>query len=157
MKRTHAIAVFSLLMIAAGGAHAGPPSARQAIEPLVAKMSQAANAHDTDAYMALFQTSSNLVFAIDGRIIRGWDALRTQQLVWWKNGKSDVVYTATATPEFDMLAPAAVLVTQQMSSRRTGTDGKPSLGTFVVTSVWKRLPEGWHIVYAHESWARPPG
>lgn len=138
-------------------AHAGPPPARQAIEPLVTKMSQAANRHDTDAYMALFRKSPNLVFAIDGRIIRGWDALRAQQLAWWKNGKSDAVYSATAAPEFDTLAPGTVLVTQQMSSRRTGTDGKPSLGTFVVTSVWKRLPEGWRIVYGHESWARPPG
>lgn len=157
MKRTHAIAVFSLLMITAGAVHAAPPSASQAVEPLVTKMSQAANRHDTGAYMALFQKSPNLIFAIDGRIIRGWAALRAQQLAWWKNGKSDAVYTATAAPEFDTLAPDTVLVTQQMSSRRTGAGGKTSLGTFVVTSVWKRLPEGWRIVYSHESWARPPG
>ena len=157
MKRAHAIAVFSLLMIAAGAVHAAPPSAREAVEPLVTKMSQAANAHDTDAYMALFRKSPNLIFAIDGRIIRGWDALHAQQLAWWKNGKSDAVYSATAAPEFNALAPGIVLVTQQMSSRRTGTDGKTSFGTFVVTSVWKRLREGWRIVYGHESWARPPG
>ncbi len=123
----------------------------------MAKMGTAANAHDSDAYMAFFRKSPDLLFAINGRIIRGWDALHVQQLKWWKDGKSDAVYTATAAPVFDTLAPDAVLVTEQLSSRRTGADGKTSVGTFVVTSVWKRLPEGWRIVYGHESWAKPPG
>jgi hypothetical protein len=27
----------------------------------------------------------------------------------------------------------------------------------VVTYIWKKLPQGWRIIYGHESWARPPG
>jgi len=26
-----------------------------------------------------------------------------------------------------------------------------------VTYVWQRLPQGWRIVYGHESWKKPPG
>ena len=158
MKRPLAfVATAGMLVAGAVFAQSASSPAEQAIRPLMAKMRAAAYAHDADAFMAFFQKSPNLMFAIDGRIIRGWDALRAQQLTWWKNGKSDVVYTATVAPVFDTLAPGTVLVTQQMSSRRTGTGGKPSLGTFVVTSIWKHLPEGWRIVYGHESWARPPG
>lgn len=157
MKTLQALAVRILVVLAGGSVHAASPSPQQQVQPFVAASVEAANAHDTDSYMALFQKSSNLVFAIDGRIIRGWDGLHAQQLIWWKNGKSDAVYTVTAAPEFDTLASDTVLVTQLFSSRRTGADGKPSVGTAVVTSVWKRLPEGWRIVYAHESWVRPSG
>ena len=157
MKTLRAFAAFAVLMIVACPVRAVSPSPQEQVQPLVDASERAANAHDTDAYMAYLQKSPDLVFAFNGQIIRGWDKLHAQQLVWWKNGKSDAVYTATAAPEFDTLAPDTVLVTQQMYSRRTGTDGKPSLGTFVVTSVWKHLPEGWRIVYAHESWARPSG
>lgn len=157
MKKFLVFPVLALLVAVCSSAFAASPSPQQQVQPLVAATERAANAHDTDAYMAFFQKSQDLVFAIDGRTIRGWDALHAQQLIWWKNGKSDVVYTATAAPQFDTLAPDTVLVTQQMSSHRTGVDGKPSSGTFVVTSVWKHLPEGWRIVYGHESWARPAG
>lgn len=157
MKTTYTLAASALLVILSCPIFAASPSPQEQVQPLVDASERAANAHDTDAYMAYLRKSPDLVFAINGQIIRGWDKLREQQRVWWKNGKSDVVYTATAAPEFDTLAPDTVLVTQQLSSRRTGTDGKPSLGAFVVTSVWKHLPEGWRIVYAHESWARPAG
>lgn len=157
MKTLPLLAIWILVVLACSSVQAASPSPREQVQPLVDATERAANAHDTDAYMALFQKSPNLVFAIDGRIVRGWEALHAQQLIWWKNGKSDVVYAATAAPEFDTLASDTVLVTQPLSSRRTGTDGKPSIGTFVVTSVWKHLPEGWRIVYAHESWARPAG
>jgi ketosteroid isomerase-like protein len=157
MKALRAFAAFAVLMIVACPVRAASPSLQQQVQPLVDASERAANAHDTDAYMAYFRKSPDLVFAFNGQIVRGWDALHAQQLIWWKNGKSDVVYTATAAPEFDTLAPDTVLVTQQLTSRRTGADGKPSSGTFVVTSVWKHLPEGWRIVYAHESLARPAG
>lgn len=157
MKPLHTLTAFALLVTLGGAARAAASSPQQQVRPLVDASERAANAHDTDAYMAFFRKSTNLVFAINGRIIRGWEALHAQQSIWWKHGKSDVVYTATAAPIFDTLAHDTVLVTEQMSSHRTGTDGKPSIGTFVVTSVWKHLPEGWRIVYGHESWAKPPG
>jgi len=34
-----------------------------------------------------------------------------------------------------------------------GPDGKPVEKDFVVTTVWKHLPEGWRVIYGHESWS----
>ena len=157
MKMSQVLFAFALSAVVGGAARAASPAPEQQLRSVVDASERAANAHDTDAYMAFYRKSPALVFVINGHLIRGWNALHAQQAIWWKQGKSDVVYTASAAPEFDTLAPDTVLVTQQLASRRTGADGKPSLGTFVVSSVWKRLPEGWRIVYAYESWARAPG
>ncbi|MHB8679175.1 MAG: YybH family protein [Rudaea sp.] len=156
MKTLHALAAFAALTVAGCHAFAASPSARQSIEPLVAKIFAAANAHDTGAYMAYFEHSPSLIFAFNGRIIRGWDALYAQQLTWWKDGKSDVVYTQSIAPEYEVLGSGTELVTQQISAHRTGADGKPSTGSAVLSSIWKRLPVGWRIVYCHESWITPP-
>ena len=149
---------FAMLLgvLLAGSASAATPpvSVQQQIKTLSDDMARAANAHDTERYMALFAHDPNLVFAINGRVIHGWDALHAQQLKWWRNGKSDVVYTQSGPTELLPLDIDAVVTTQTLSSRRTGPDGKTSTGRFVVTSVWKKLPQGWRIVYGHESWAR---
>jgi len=56
--------------------------------------------------------------------------------------------------EFMLLGADVVVTTQALSSRRTTPDGKIGKGTFVVTYVWRELPQGWRIVYGHESWSR---
>lgn len=56
-----------------------PNSPEQQIRILQRAMDAAANAHDTDRFMAPFLRSDALVFVINGRVIHGWDALRDQQ------------------------------------------------------------------------------
>jgi ketosteroid isomerase-like protein len=97
------------------------------------------------------------VFAINGTVIHGWDALHAQQLKWWRSGKNDVIYTPVGKPEFTELANDIVLTTTTRAARRTLPDGKVSTARFVVTAIWKKLPQGWRIIYGHESWAKPPG
>jgi len=155
MRKLFGFAICACALFAASlGAAAASVSDRQQIQALSDDMARAANAHDTDRYMALFAHDPNLVFAINGRVIHGWDALHAQQLKWWRNGKSDVVYTQSGATGFMPLDADAVVTTQTLSSRRTGPDGKISTGSFVVTSIWKKLPQGWRIVYGHESRAR---
>lgn len=129
-------------------------AAEDQILPLLAEQLTAANAHDTDRFLATYLHSPELIFIANGQIFRGWDNLRDQQLKWWKNGKSDVVYTQESQPEVAVLDPETVLVTQQMTAHRTGPDGKPSDGTAVITTIWRRLPIGWRVTYGHESLAR---
>ncbi|MGH9522558.1 MAG: YybH family protein [Terriglobales bacterium] len=129
-------------------------SAEQQILPLMHEQMLAAKAHDTDRFLATYAHDSTLVFVINGQVIRGYDSLREQQLKWWSQGKSDVVYTQQAPPQFMQLGPKTVLVTAELASRRTLPDGKTSEGTFAVTSIWQRLSDGWRVVYAHESWTR---
>jgi ketosteroid isomerase-like protein len=124
------------------------------IPPLLAEQMLAANAHDTDRFLATYVHSPDLIFIANGKIIRGWDGLRDQQLKWWRNGKSDVVYTRQTQPGIMSLDPQTVLVTEEIAAHRTSPDGKPSTGTFIVTTIWRHLPVGWRVMYGHEPWAR---
>ena len=143
----------SLLVTWPAWAQSKPPATDQ-ILPLLTEQLVAANAHDTDRFLATYLHSPELIFIANGQIFRGWDNLRDQQLKWWKNGKSDVVYTQQLQPEVTVLDSQTVLVTQQMTSRRTLPDGKPTDGTFIISSIWRKLPVGWRVTYGHESDAR---
>lgn len=131
--------------------------AEQAIRPMMASMLRAANEHDTDAFMAAMRRGPDLVFAINGRVIRGWNALRAQQLKWWHDGRSTARYTAGGQPEFMALGPDVEVLTWPLVSHPAAAGGKSAGTAFVVTYIWQRLPVGWRIVYGHESWAAPPG
>lgn len=137
-------------------AQAAPAAAEQVIRPIMARMFRDANAHDTERFMEPFLHSSSLVFAINGVVIRGWDALDTQQLKWWQHGKSNAHYSQDGSIEFMGLAPDIEITTWRLYSRRVQQNGKVSASAFVATYVWRWLPHGWRIVYGHESWANPP-
>lgn len=143
----------SLLVTWPARAQSKSPAADQ-IFPLLTEQLVAANAHDTDRFLATYLHSPELIFVANGQIFRGWDNLRDQQLKWWKNGKSDVVYTQQLQPEVTVLDSQTVLVTQQVTSHRTLPDGKPSEGTAVITTIWRLLPVGWRVTYGHESLVR---
>jgi ketosteroid isomerase-like protein len=87
----------------------------------------------------------------DGKIIHGFEALREQQIKWWKNGKSDVVYTEQGKADIISLDKHTALVTQQLASHRTMPDGRPRENKFVVTSIFTKFPAGWRVTYCHES------
>ena len=131
-----------------------PSSARQQIQAELNAMLSAANAHDTDAFMAPSAHKSSLLFIFNGKVIRGWDALHAQQLQWWQNGKATGTFEAHGADEFMSLDAKSVVTTSSYTSHRIGADGKASTGHFVVTYIWKHLPVGWRIIYGHESWAR---
>lgn len=114
----------------------------------------AANAHDTDRFLATYLHSAELIFIANGQIFRGWKNLRDQQLKWWKNGKSDVAYTEQTEPEITSLDSQTALVTEQVTAHRTSPDGKPTTGEFIFSSIWRKEPAGWRVIYGHESWAR---
>lgn len=155
------LAIVSLLSLAvmtgvAGAVRADSSStkAQKEIAPIMAKMEVAANAHDTDRFLQPFLHDPSLVFVVNGMVIHGWQALHEQQRKWWKHGKSDATYTQVGPTQIQQLAKGLVLTTRSLSSRRTGPDGKTQTGKFAVTEIWRQLPQGWRIIYAHESWQR---
>lgn len=129
--------------------------AEQAIRPLMARMGEAARARDVGAFMAFMLHGPGLVSAINGRVIRGWQALHTEQVKWWSRGQGNSKYSSGGAPEFMALGPDVEIVTLQMIAQYTQPDGKTVTSPFVVTDVWQHLPQGWRIVYSHESWAKP--
>jgi ketosteroid isomerase-like protein len=131
----------------------GKASAPEQLRPLLEELDAAANARDTDRFMALYLRQPALLWVINGEEIHGWDDLRAQQLKWWSGGKSDVVYSDRSAPEFTVLSPDAVIVTEMKAATRTLPDGTTGKREFAVSMVWQKLPEGWRIVYGHESFA----
>jgi len=153
------LAVVSLVAPALSGAQVSTETARsvhEQLDPVLAEMLVAANAHDTDRFMAPYLREPSFVFAINGTIMKGWDAVHAQQLIWWNNGKSDVVYAYDKPAEFTVLDRDAAVVTQPISATRTTPDGKKVTGEIVATTVWQKFPEGWRGVQVHESTAPPP-
>ena len=98
----------------------------------------------------------SFVFVINGTVMNGWDAVRAQQLKWWNNGKSDVVYSYVGEPEFTVLSSDAAVVTERMSARRTLANGQTTTGELAVTMMMQKRPEGWRAVQVHESTVLPP-
>jgi len=129
---------------------------RREIEPLLAEMLAAANAHDTDRFMTAYVRDPSFVFVINGTVMNGWESVRAQQLRWWNNGKSDVVYSYVGEPEFTVLSSDAAVVTERMSAHRTLANGQITTGELAVTMTMQKRPDGWRAVQVHESTAPPP-
>jgi ketosteroid isomerase-like protein len=136
-----------------GTVFAAPPSASapKQIQPLLDEMMLAANAHDTDRFMALYARSPELVVTFDDMTMHGWQVVRDQQLQWWDNGKSNAVYSQSAAPEVTVISATVVATLQSMTVTSITPDGATRSAKVVATSVWKKLPEGWRILVAHES------
>ncbi|TAN04113.1 MAG: hypothetical protein EPN36_09935 [Rhodanobacteraceae bacterium] len=161
MKKTFVAVAIVCVGLLAGSACAESSSspAEQAIRPIMAKMLAAANTHDTDAFMAPMVRSPSLIFAFNGEVIKGWDALHAQQLKWWsrKRNATKYTYAQDGEPGFLALGSDVEVLTWPLVSRWMSADGKTGSSAFVVTYIWQRLPQGWRIVYGHESWQKPPG
>jgi uncharacterized protein (TIGR02246 family) len=143
----------SLLIAGAAAAQSAPASPRRQVEPLLEAMMVAANAHDTDRFLASYLHDSTLVMVFNGAVISGFDSVRTLQLKWWNNGRSDVAYTRRAPARFRVLSPDAVVVTDALRSQRTDSAGVVTHADFAATSIWQKRPEGWRVVAVHESTA----
>jgi len=98
---------------------------------------------------SLLDPSTELIF--NGEPIVGWDAIYAKQREWWQNGKTDVVYVPRGRPDVRLLSPDLAVTTLLMKSTRTMPDGSIKEGNFAVSAIWKKRPEGWRILYAHES------
>ncbi len=125
--------------------------ARSEVAPLLAQMGAAANRHDVEAHVRFYANDSSVTLIFNGTPIVGWENIRDKQREWWKNGKTDVLYTVQGKPDYRVPAPGVVITTIFMKSRRTMRSGKVSEGEFAVSSIWQRRAEGWRVIYSHES------
>jgi ketosteroid isomerase-like protein len=126
-------------------------AARAEILPLFEAMQAAANAHDAEKHVSFYAREPSLLFVINDEAIVGYDALLAKQREWWQGGKTDVAYTLIGKPDFRMPARGLVMVTYFLTSRRTMPDGKTRNTGFGISALWQQRPEGWRIIYAHES------
>jgi ketosteroid isomerase-like protein len=124
---------------------------QQQVTPLLAEMEASANAHDTDRHLAAFSRDSALTFIINGELILGWDALRERQRQWWNCGKATGVYEYLGEPTWKVLGKDLGLTTHLIAARASLPDGQVHERQLAFTALWSRWPEGWRIIYAHES------
>jgi len=148
------LASLSLMVLPVRAQSSNSAAIESQLKPLMDEQAAAANAHDTDRFLRTYLHAPQTIFIVNGETVRGFDALHAQQLKWWKDGKSDVVYREVEQREFLALDHDAVLTTQHLSAHGTGADGRPRDNHGVLSSLWRRTPDGWRVTYAHESWSR---
>ena len=155
------IALLSALSVPAGIGRASEPApnaeeqAKTEVARSLAEMGAAANAHDVERHVAFYARDSFVTLIVNGEPITGWEAIRDRQREWWKNGKTDVVYEVNGRPQFLVLAPDVMLTTLFMIRRRHVDGGVSDIG-LAVSAIWKKRPEGWRVIYSHESMSRVP-
>jgi ketosteroid isomerase-like protein len=152
MKKLSLYVFVSALSLLTGFARASESAGvRGEIQPLLDELLSAANAHDTDRFLALYLHTSDLVTVYNGVTTLGWDEARAIQFKVWNGGKSEVVYSQDGAEQFTVLGSNDVVVTEPLAAERKLADGRISHTKFVATMVWEKRPEGWRIVQAHES------
>jgi len=124
---------------------------KSAIKPFLAELEASANAHDTDRHMAVYSKDPALTFVFNGEVVRGWDQLCEVQRRWWNDGNVKGSYTYLGDPIFELLGDDAALTTFLIEARRETEDGTRESRTLAYSALWRRLPEGWRITFAHES------
>ena len=124
---------------------------RKQVAALIAELLASANAHDTDRHCAVYARDAALIFIVNGEVIRGWDAYRERQRQWWDNGRATGLYEYRGEPAYEALGDDLGLTTAVIVARAELPDGQIRQRELVASALWKRRPEGWRIVYAHES------
>ena len=148
-----------LTLLTAAWVHPGfaaePSSdARAEVAAALKGMGEAANAHDVERHVGYYAHIPGVTLIVDGEPLVGWDTIRDKQKEWWNNGKTDVVYEIKGPPEVVQLSPTVVVTTLLMKAHRTLPSGEVKESGFAVSAVWQKRPEGWKVVYSHESSSR---
>lgn len=148
----HLAGAMLLAISARAAAGAEQPSAQQrAVAAELKDMGAAANAHDVDRHVAHYAHDPGVTLIVNGERIVGWDNIRRRQQQWWNNGRTDVIYQPDMPPQFLDLAAGMVLSTLYMTAHRTTDAGQGRDNHMAVSAIWKKLPEGWRVIYSHES------
>lgn len=124
------------------------------VAPHLRLMCDTANRHDVDGHVGCYARDPTVTLVMNGVSIVGWESIREKQVEWWQHGKTKVVYTPQGEPIYHVLSASAVISTLSMKSQRPNESGQTVEGFFVVSSVWCKRPEGWRVIYAHESTTR---
>jgi len=150
---------FGVIGLAPASAPAAPLSMSQRVRaeimPSFEAMQAAANVHDADAHVAFFARDPNVIFVAGDHRIVGWRAILDQQRKWWPDGRiragGEPPYKLVEGPDFIVLDPRAALLSFILDAPKTNPDGTRIDRTLAVSQLWRKRPEGWRVIYAHES------
>ncbi|MCW2414225.1 ketosteroid isomerase-like protein [Sphingobium sp. B8D3A] len=111
-------------------------------------MISAAEKLDADDFMRSYWQSPSLVITFDGETMRGWDVILSEQRKWWSDKNAGIKFKEGRPAEIVSQGNDVATSIQWMNVTDAGHK-KP--GKLVITSVWRKLPEGWRVVLAHET------
>ena len=144
MSRLAAAIGFALVI------HASPSLASTPVDEVrtvIAAMNKAAEELDADEFMRSYWDSPDLVITFDGQTMRGWTTILGEQRRWWSDKSAGITFKEERAPEIVAQSDDIVTSIQWMKVAKAGS--KPS--QLVITSVWKKVPQGWRVVVAHET------
>lgn len=144
--RSLSTAITLVLMLYSSPLQASTPADQ--VRSAIAGMNRAAEKLDADEFMRGYWQSPDLAITFDGETMRGWSTILGEQRKWWSDKQAGTTFAEQRPPE--VIAQDGNIVTSiQWMSVTNAANKKPS--RLVITSVWRRLPEGWRIVLAHET------
>ncbi len=144
--RSLSTAITLVLMLYSSPLQADTPE--DEVRTAIAGMNRAAAKLDADEFMRVYWDSPDLAITFDGETTHGWSTILGKQREWWSYKRAGTTFAEQRPPE--VIAQDGNIVTSiQWLSVSDAASEKPS--RLVITSVWKRLPEGWKIVLAHET------
>jgi len=118
------------------------------VRDAIAGMMSAAGTLDADEFMRSYWQSPALAITFDGETLRGWHTILTEQRKWWSDKNSGIKFEEGRPPEI-VSQGSDVATSIQWMNVTSPENKKPS--RLVITSVWRKLPEGWRVVLAHET------
>jgi ketosteroid isomerase-like protein len=145
------LAFLALSLVGPDSRADAPLEPRTEVAAALKGMGDAANAHDVERHVGYYARIPNVTLIVDGEPLVGWNTIRDRQQEWWNNGKTDVVYQLQGTPEILELDPNLMVTTLLMKAHRTLSSGEVKEGRIAVSSIWQKGPDGWKVVYSHES------
>jgi ketosteroid isomerase-like protein len=122
-----------------------------AVQPLLAELAASANAHDADRHMAVYAREPSLTFVFNGQIVRGWDQLREWQHRAWNDGNAKGSYRYAGSPIVEALGNDCGHTIALIAATKEADGGSSVERILAHSALWRRRPEGWRIVFAHES------
>lgn len=118
------------------------------VRDAIAGMMSAAGKLDADEFMRSYWQSPSLAITFDGETLRGWDAILNEQRKWWSDKNSGIKFEEGRPPEIVSQERDVATSIQWLNVTSPETE-KPN--RLVITSVWRKLSEGWRVVLAHET------
>jgi ketosteroid isomerase-like protein len=138
---------FALLAAVFGSPVAAQTPEKDVRQKIVAMMA-AAEALDANAFMQTYWQSPALRITFDSETMAGWKIILQEQQKWWSHKDAGIKFIEDQPPLITAQGPQVVTSIQWIN---VSTNSTPKPSKLVITSVWKKLPEGWRVILAHET------
>ena len=127
---------------------------RAGIAALLAALDAAASAKDVERFLSFFVDGPDFAFAFNGAVRTKLAEVRAFHQAAWAHVATLSFRSAIEHIAFPAVGVASVAAVGR--SLRTLESGETRAGTYALSLVVVKRPEGWRVLQAHESTPAPP-